>query len=104
MGVISLGLVRLLTGRMHQIRAHLTSENFPVIGDKEYGNAALTRIAATDHKITRQLLHSFSYTLQDTYTRSERTIQAPLPEDIQRLFPTIDVATIIAERDTYEKA
>jgi 23S rRNA pseudouridine955/2504/2580 synthase len=35
-GDMSLWLVRLMTGRMHQIRVHLVSEGYPVLWDKEY--------------------------------------------------------------------
>jgi hypothetical protein len=80
---------------MHQIRVHLASEGYPVVGDKEYGNAALTRIAAGALTITRQLLHSFSYSVFDPYTHETRTVQASLPDDMQRLFPQISVTTIL---------
>jgi 23S rRNA pseudouridine955/2504/2580 synthase len=92
---ISLGLVRLLTGRMHQIRAHLGSEWFSIIGDKEYGTSpALLRIAHASHKISRQLLHSFSYGFNDLYSESHRTIIAPMPSDIQKLFLSISTESL----------
>jgi len=31
-------LIRLHTGRKHQIRRHLSAMNFPIVGDKRYGN------------------------------------------------------------------
>lgn len=43
--------VELITGRAHQIRAHLASEGHPIIGDPKYGKTA--------GRVKSQLLHSF---------------------------------------------
>ena len=94
---ISLAVVRILTWRMHQIRVHSASEWYPILGDKDYGNPWLTRILYKDYGISRQLLHSFSYTFTDM-DRKTHTFIAPLPHDIQKLFPTIsekDIENII---------
>ncbi len=93
MGTVSLWLVRLFTGRMHQIRIHLVSEGFPVIGDQEYGNAQMARSLWQSNKIHRQLLHSFCYSFKDVDNSVQECI-APIPDDIQRLFPTISNETI----------
>jgi 23S rRNA pseudouridine955/2504/2580 synthase len=90
MGEISLWLVRLLTGRMHQIRAHLSAEWFSIIGDKDYGSSpALLRIAHGTYRVARQLLHSFSYGFTDQYSWNHRTIVAATPDDIQKFFTHI---------------
>lgn len=52
----SLLLVRPITGRSHQIRAHLAGIGFPLAGDKKYGGNR-TPYAST------QLLHAFRLTL-----------------------------------------
>lgn len=85
---ISLGLVRLFTGRMHQIRVHLVSEWFPVIWDQDYGNANIAKSLSKTHKIHRQLLHSFAYSFMDI-DKSLKQFTAQMPNDIQKLFPKV---------------
>ncbi len=51
--------VELITGRPHQIRAHLSSIGHPILGDKKYGNE--TSIALSKSlKINYQLLQAYS--------------------------------------------
>jgi 23S rRNA pseudouridine1911/1915/1917 synthase len=47
----SLLLCRLITGRRHQIRVHLASRGWPLIGDRVYGNAI--------DEFPRQALHAW---------------------------------------------
>lgn len=51
--------VNLLTGRTHQIRVHLASIGFPIVGDETYGNAKVNRTVQESHSLTRQWLHAF---------------------------------------------
>lgn len=82
---ISMVEVELHTGRMHQIRAHLQHAWFPIIGDLMYGNPAINRLAKK-LGITRQLLHSHTYSFFDKWTKSNLTVSAPLPELFTKLF------------------
>lgn len=81
--------VDLLTGRSHQIRAHLSSIGHPLAGDPKYGSRRLNDLLRRKYGITRQLLHAERITFPDMEGRlrhlSGRTFTAPLPEDFARL-------------------
>lgn len=50
--------VELITGKPHQIRAHLASLGHPVIGDFKYGRQALNRELSNTYGLKNQLLHA----------------------------------------------
>lgn len=71
--------VHLITGRSHQIRAHLASIGHPIIGDTKYGDAKINREYAKKAGITHQLLHAHRLVLEDG-----REILVELPEEFNR--------------------
>ena len=80
--------VRIPTGAMHQIRAHLTFLGHPVAGDKDYGGAA-----AALPGLDRHFLHAWKL----GFERPEGgrvEVQSPLPPELAdalaRLGPAVD--------------
>ena len=54
--------VKLITGKTHQIRAHLASIGHPIIGDRKYGNEKTNKKYP---KIKNQLLHAWILKFND---------------------------------------
>lgn len=57
--------VHLITGRSHQIRAHLASVGHPVIGDPKYGDERQNLIFENEAGVSRQLLHAYRVRFTD---------------------------------------
>jgi 23S rRNA pseudouridine1911/1915/1917 synthase len=95
-GVVeSLGPVTLLeahpeTGRTHQIRVHLASLGLPIVGDRLYagrrspecGEGEAGTALAAYHGLA---LHALRLEFRHPRTARSLSLDAPLPEDLQRL-------------------
>lgn len=84
-GEMTLLSVRLITGRTHQIRAHLASTGHPVAGDPKYGRAAFNRVLREKYSLKHQLLHAYRLEFPDVKGALEelsgQVFTAPVPEN-----------------------
>lgn len=74
------------TGRTHQIRVHLGSMGFPLIGDDKYGDFALNKhVAAAKHGgLKRMFLHARRMAFTHPLTMEKMAIEAPLSPDLEK--------------------
>lgn len=70
--------VHLITGKTHQIRAHLSSIGHPIIGDFKYGDEQINRLYRDHLGIHHQLLHAYRLEFPDG-----TIVTAPLPSQME---------------------
>jgi 23S rRNA pseudouridine1911/1915/1917 synthase len=87
---------RLATGRTHQIRVHLATHGYPLIGDPVYGTRAGRAVARSGEigsriaSFPRQALHARR--LGFTHPNDGRCMafDSPLPTDLHDLFTSLN--------------
>lgn len=72
--------IKLITGKSHQIRAHLKQLGYPIIGDSKYGQKNVNKYFSEQYGLKYQLLHSGMCVLD-----KNTVITDPLPEIFVRI-------------------
>ena len=88
-GKVTLLEVHLITGRTHQIRAHLSSCNHPIIGDYKYGNKKVNDHYKEKYKLESQLLLAYRLDFpqmeEPFLALSEKQFVAPIPKLFEKI-------------------
>jgi len=74
----SLLLVKPKTGRTHQIRVHLASQGYPIVGDTVYGSKKGKEL------FSRQALHAFTLSFNHPSSGEWVSFAASLPQDLRK--------------------
>ncbi len=73
------------TGRMHQIRKHLSHVNHPIIGDTTHGCNKQNKLFKEKWKMTTLLLHASSLSFKHPVNDEQVTINAPVNSEFGRV-------------------
>jgi 23S rRNA pseudouridine955/2504/2580 synthase len=93
-GSFALLEAELKTGRTHQIRVHLASSGFPIVGDDKYGDFGLNRTLqkpeGTRIALKRMFLHAHQITFVHPDTGKPMTLKAPLAPECERFLKSLE--------------
>ncbi len=101
-------MVKLETGRTHQIRVHMTHIGHALIGDPSYGRrlAVLPRQVAEVPAVAafkRQALHATRLTLINPGNEEEMSFDAPMPADMLHLCAELRYIAEVALREESDR-
>ena len=80
--------IEILTGRSHQIRAHMSECGCPLVGDQRYGGGG----HISDIEIFRPLLHAGKLAFRHPVLNHDMVFSVPVPKDMA------NILTLLKER------
>lgn len=88
-GAYSLIEINLITGRSHQIRAHLSHLGNPIIGDNKYGDKKLNSFFESKYGLNYQYLYAYKLNFREMSGKLEylknKTITVSLPPVFKKI-------------------
>ena len=88
-GTFSLIDINLLTGRSHQLRAHLSHVGNPIVGDSKYGDKKMNSFFNNKYGLDYQFLYAYKATFkncpEELAYMENKTIAESLPPVLKKI-------------------
>jgi len=88
-GSFSLIEIELITGRSHQLRAHLSHLNHPIVGDNKYGDKKLNSFFNNKYGLNYQFLYAYKLVFKNCPEKlnymENKTIAESLPPILKKI-------------------
>jgi len=95
---VALMRCQIVTGRMHQVRVHMTASGWPLVGDPKYGEPRWQSCLDEERRAAlarfpRQALHAWRTAFVHPFTQERVEVEAPLPDDLRGLMELCGLRT-----------